>query len=369
MPRALGRSARFDFRSGVPDAGLFPYAAWRRLLGLEVRAKAVGTTVLGDPAGHRPLREAIARHLGISRAIVAGADDVLVTNGTQQGLDLLGRVWLAPGNTVAVEHPGYGPPRFLLETLGARVVGVPVDGEGLMVDALPADARLVYVTPSHQYPLGMMMSLARRGALLAWAARHDAAVIEDDYDTEFRFGGQPIEPLRRLDAEGRVAYLGSFSKTLLPGLRLGFVVTPPSLREALHRAKYVADWSSPLFTQQALARFIDDGGLARHLRKMNRIYGARRRLVMATLARDFRDWLELLPSEAGLHLAARALDPSVEAITAVARRAAQAGVAVQELSRFGAGRPASAGLILGYGAIATDDIGPGLARLQDCFGG
>ena len=220
----------YDFRVGVPDAELFPLETWRRLVSRELRRGVGG---YGDPSGHEGLREAIARHIGVSRSVRAGADDVLVTNGAQQALDLVGRVLIEPGACVAVEEPGYPPARLLFRSLGARVVGVPVDGEGLDVAAIPGAARLVYVTPSHQFPLGTPMSLARRAALLAWAERRNAVVIEDDYDSEFRFGDRPLEPLQSLDRAGRVIYVGSFSKTLLPMLRLGFLVAPASLGPAL----------------------------------------------------------------------------------------------------------------------------------------
>src|SRR6266545_7457567 len=218
----------FDFRPGMPDARMFPYETWRRLASRELRAAAVGTGAYGDPAGHAGLRAAIARHIGISRGVRADADNLIITNGIQQALDLIGRVLLDLGACVAVEDPGYPPPRALLASLGARVVPVPVDDDGLVVEALPDDARLVYCSPSHQFPLGMAMSLRRRMALLAWAARRGVAIVEDDYDSEFRFAGHPIEPLHSLDRDGRVIYVGSFSKSLLPSLRLGFLVAPPS---------------------------------------------------------------------------------------------------------------------------------------------
>ena len=233
----------------------------------------------------------------------ATPDDIVVTNGFQQAIDLVARVLLAPGDRVAVEDPGYPPPRSLLRTMGMDVVPVPVDAEGLVVDALPDDARAVIVTPSHQFPLGHVMSLPRRLALLRWAERTDAAIIEDDYDTEFRFGGRPIEPLQSLDAGGRVLYCGSFSKTLLPSLRLGFLVAPASLRAALRAAKYVADWSTSTPQQLALARFIDGGWFARHLRSMRTLYRERHELISGVLRAEPSP-LELVPSAAGLHLAA-----------------------------------------------------------------
>src|SRR5581483_8080497 len=199
--------ARYEFRTGLPDASRFPFQTWRRLLAAELRAPAVGRGEYGEPAGLPALRSAIARHLGVSRGLVTAPGQVTVTSGTQQGFDLIARVLLAPGDLVAVEDPGYAPPRRLFQSLGLEVSGVPVDEHGLVVAALPARARLVYVTPSHQYPLGTAMSLARRAALLAWAGRHDAAIVEDDYDCEFRYGSRPIEPLCTLDTTGRVSYV------------------------------------------------------------------------------------------------------------------------------------------------------------------
>ena len=180
VPTVFDRPARFDFRTGIPDATLFPYRSWRRLLARQLRPTTVGTGAYGDPAGHPGLREAIARHIGLARGVQAGAEEVVVTNGTQQAVDLVARVLLAPGDRVAVENPGYTPPRRLMASLGAEVVGVPVDDQGLVVEAIPPRTRLVHVTPSHQFPLGTTMSLARRLALLAWAERHDAAVVQDD---------------------------------------------------------------------------------------------------------------------------------------------------------------------------------------------
>ena len=223
----------FDFRLGVPDARRFPMAAWRRLVARELRDVDPAAATYGDPAGHAGLRAAIARHIGLSRSVLVGPDDVLVTQGAQQALDLIGRVLVAPGDCVAVEEPGYPPARALFTALGARVAGVPVDGEGLVVSAIPNAARLVYTTPSHQFPLGMSMSLDRRGALLAWAHQRGAVLIEDDYDSEFRFSDRPLEPLHSLDRGRRVLYVGSFAKTMLPMLRLGFLVVPPSLRPAV----------------------------------------------------------------------------------------------------------------------------------------
>jgi GntR family transcriptional regulator / MocR family aminotransferase len=357
---------RFNFVTGIPDATLFPHKAWRRLMGEQLRAEpAFGH--YGAPAGYSRLREAIARHVGISRAVQAAPDNVVIATGTQQALDIIARVLLEPGDHVAVEDPGYPPARMVFESLGCRVHGIAVDREGIVVQAMPPETRLIYVTPSHQCPLGMAMSLPRRLALLAWASRHGAAIVEDDYDSEFRYGGRPIEPLYTLDAHGRVIYVGSFSKTLSPSLRLGFIVTPPSLRNAMQKAKFVSDGHTALHTQAALASFIDQGGYARHLRRLRAIYEQRHDLMTRVLVRDFAELVDVLPSAAGLHIAARTPSASIEQITQVANQSRAMGVAFHHLSGFAYQQPAQAGILLGYGAVPTSNIEEGLSRLRLCF--
>ncbi|MEV8630253.1 PLP-dependent aminotransferase family protein [Streptosporangium sp. NPDC051023] len=361
----------YDFRVGRPDGELFPLATWRRLVAGELRVSAVRTAGYREPTGHPGLREAIARYVGVSRSVRAHTEDVLVTQGAQQALDLVGRVLIEPGDRVAVEEPGYPLARLLFASLGAQVVGVPVDDEGLDVSALPADARLVYVTPSHQFPLGTPMSLARRAALLEWAARHDAVIVEDDYDSEFRFGERPLEPLQSLDRDGRVVYVGTFSKTLSPMLRLGFLVAPASLRPALRAARRLTDWHGDHTAQAALARFIDSGELSRHVRKATRVYAARRERILAALRDDLGDLLDLVPSTAGLHLCARLrpdalamLGPDVPTgLARVLEKAHASGVAVESLADYCAEGASQAGLVLGYGAIPAERVAEGLRRL------
>jgi GntR family transcriptional regulator / MocR family aminotransferase len=354
--------APYDFRVGIPDASRFPFESWRRLVARQLRQEAPPGGY-ADAAGHPDLREAVARYVGVARGVRAEAGDVLITSGAQQALDLVGRVLIEPGDCVAVEEPGYPPARQVFESLGARIVPVPVDAEGLDVGALPDAARLVYVTPSHQFPLGMPLSPARRVVLLAWAKRRDAVVIEDDYDSEFRFGGRPLETLHGLDRSGRVLYVGSFSKVMLPALRLGFLVAPPSLQRELRWARRVADLHGPLAEQAALARFIDSGMLARHVRKMRREYEARHARVLEGLARHCGDWLQAVPSVAGLHLSAvlRRGGPSLEREVLAGARAA--GVGLVSLSRYYVGPQARQGLVLGYGAIDTSRVPEGLRRL------
>ncbi len=353
----------YDFRAGIPDARLFPLTTWRRLVARELRPTAVRSAAYGDPGGDAGLRAAISRYIGVSRSVRAGADDVMVTQGAQQALDLVGRVLIEPRDVVAIEEPGYTPVRLLFRSLGARVVGVPVDAEGIDVAAIPSAARVIYVTPSHQFPLGMPMSLSRRAALLNWAERKGAVVIEDDYDSEFRFEGRPIDPLQTLDRSGRVIYVGSFSKVMLPTLRLGFLVAPVSLQAALLAAKRLTDWHGELPTHAALARFIDEGLLARHIRKSAREYAVRRARIVDALQHNFARWLELVPSAAGLHLTARVAPGADVDVDTVVARARAAGVAVHSLSRFCGEHPAQSGLVIGYGAIQTAKIAEGLRRL------
>jgi GntR family transcriptional regulator/MocR family aminotransferase len=365
VPRPLSwhpEVPRYDFRIGVPDAHLFPYDVWRRLINHELRLTANSPGSYAEPSGHPALREAIARQVGYSRSVHAGPDDVIVTNGAQQALDLIGRVLITPGAVVAIEEPGYPPAHDLFASLGARVVGVPVDAEGVVVDRLPANARLVYTTPSHQFPLGTAMSLARRMSLLAWAGSRNAAIVEDDYDSEFRFSQRPLEPLQSLDTGGRVLYVGSFSKTMLPTLRVGFVIAPTSLRQELAAARQLSDWHGQAATQAALARFMDEGLLARHIHRSSRAYGVRRASIVETIEQDLGEWLALAPSSAGLHVCTWLRSGDLAVVDAVIDRAREDGIAVEPLAAYCNERPAQAGFVFGYGAIPSDRVQEGLSR-------
>ena len=364
-----GPAPAYEFRAGLIDPSRFPFAAWRRLTARELRASAVGRGYFVDTAGHPALRDAIARYVGVSRGVTATPDDVIVTNGTQQAVDVIARVLLSQGDGVAVEDPGHPPARWLFDSLGLEVKGVPVDEQGVIVDALPERARLVYVTPAHQLPMGSTMSLSRRVALLRWAQQHDAAIVEDDYDSEFRYTGRPVEPLRALDTSGRVIYVGSFSKTMLATLRLGYIVAPPALAPALQAAKQVSDLHTALPAQAALAGFIDEGHLARHVRRMRGIYRARHEAITDGISTRFSGELRVVPSPVGLHVSATAAAAKPGDMEAVAQRALAAGVAVHPLSVFRVDGPARAGLVFGYGAIETEDIDDGLRRLVQAFHG
>jgi GntR family transcriptional regulator / MocR family aminotransferase len=349
---------RFDLRPGLPDPALFPAVLWRRRL---AAAAAAERPEYGHPAGRTRLRRAIASWVRRSRSVAASEDSVVITCGAQHAIDLVARILLEPGDTVAVEDPGYLPVVRLFEALGATVAGVPVDDQGLIVDLLPPSARIVCVTPSHQFPLGMTMSMPRRRALLAWAERHDAAVIEDDYDTEFRYVDRPLEPLQVLDRGGRVVYVGSFSKTFSPAVRLGFALVPPPLAEPIAALRQLIDWHPPTTMQTALAGFIDDGLLDQHIRRGRRVYAERHALLAEALAGPLAGHLTALTTNAGLHIATVLRDGLGE--DEVMRAAADHGIGMMGLHHFFHASPPQQGLLLGFGAVRTADLPAALRTL------
>ncbi len=353
--------ARWDFIGGSPEPALFPHEDWRRHLHAAQRQMGQGGAH-APPAGLDALREAIAEHLAYARGVHCTAADVIVTQGAQQAFDLLVRVLVGPGEVAAMESPGYPPITGLLRAQGARIAAVPVDEQGLVVEQLPGDARLVYTTPAHQFPLGVAMSAARRRALLAWAARTGAVVVEDDYDSEFRFEGQPRDSLQGLDTDGRVASVGSFSKTLAPSLRLGYVIAPPALREALLHAKHLADAHGPSLLQSALARFMAEGAYRRHLRRCVTAYGHRRERLMRGFSGSLSRWLHLLPAEAGFHQAALLAPGLALDATQLAALARRVDVGLYPLQAFGAGRD---GLLMGFGRVDPEGIDAALARVAE----
>ena len=346
MERYPSRQARYDMRPGAVDVSLFPTDAWRRCM---VKSLRRPPSNYGDPAGTYELRDALARWIARSRGVRTSADDIVVTSGTQHAIDLIARVLLMPGDTVVVEEPGYPPVVDLLRVLGCRVVGVPVDDHGIVVDAFPSDARMVYVTPSHHYPLGGVLSHGRRIALLRWANQHNAAIIEDDYDSQFRYGPRPLEPLQRLDTNGRVIYVGTFSKTMAPSLRVGFAIVPVTLAPAIHALRQAIDWCPPAATQEALAHFIDDGHLDRHLRRVHRVYADRRRRLWHALTNELSVRARPVPSSAGLHLAVLYDEAVDDADLAAATRAND--IVVGSLVNTYHFTEPPGGLVVGFGAL------------------
>jgi GntR family transcriptional regulator / MocR family aminotransferase len=350
------------FALGIPDGALFPFALWRRLTMRALRTLAKARLTYGTPRGQATLREGIARHVSFARAVACAADDIVVTAGAQQAFDLIARILVTPGRTVvAIENPGYPPQRAAFAAAGAKIAPVRVDAEGLVVERIPREARIVCVSPSHQFPLGCAMSARRRAALLDFADAHGAVVVEDDYDGEFRFGGRPLDALQTLDRAERVFYVGTFSKSLFPAIRLGYVVAPSWALQALIAAKRDADWHSPIIEQETLAAFIGEGHMVRHVRRMRGIYAARREALLKGLG-AFARWLEPIPSIAGLHLSAFA-DASVD-VPALADLARTHGVGVSPIRNFYFGTPARQGLAFGYGTIDERSIVEACARLK-----
>ncbi len=300
----------YDFRPCVPDLARLDYEDWRRALVRTAHHAPDSLFDYGDPAGLPALREAIARYLARARGVVCDPSEVVVVGGVAQALDLVGRLLVDPGDSVLIEHPHYLGARRSFLTAGARLVGAPVDEQGVdpsRVDPASLSAcRLAYVTPSHQFPTGTILSLARRQQLLAWATGANAFILEDDYDSEFRYSGRAIPALKSLDDGDRVLYVGTFSKTLLPGLRIAYIVAPASLAALIRSAKWLSDWSAPVFEQAALADYLDRGYFERHLRRARTLYAARRdALVDAIETRLARFGPRYHDSRAGLHLLLR----------------------------------------------------------------
>ena len=323
------------FRIGQPALDQFPFALWQRLERQTTNATRIACAGYHDPAGHPPLRAAIAQWLLVSRGIRCDAAQVVITAGSQQALDLISRLLLDPGDEVLVEDPGYPGIRANLLAHGVLARPVPVDDEGLCIAHGAARwprARLAVVTPTHQFPLGVRMSLARRSALLAWAQAQRAWVVEDDYDGEFQYGPQRIPALCSMAHDARVLYVGTFSKSLGAGLRQGFVVLPDALVDAFARARALSDRHSPGATQDVLARFIADGHLLRHLRRMRELYRARQAALIHTLARASHGALTLAPSLQGMHLA-HEVGARVDDLR-LSDRAGEAGVQLAPLSRY-----------------------------------
>lgn len=364
LPAWGGQEAprRFNFAGGATDRRWLPHEEWRRALLRALREAGRDTVLYGDPSGDQDLRRAIAHYLAYSRGLPCEGDDILVTQGAQQGLDLLARVRVAPGDTVAVEEPGYPPARAVFEARGARVVGVPVDDQGLRVDRLPSPVSLVYVTPSHQFPLGMPMSLERRLELLAFARRNGTLVVEDDYDGEFRFQGRALDALKSLDRNQQVAYLGSFSKVLHADFRAGYLVMPSGMAQALRQAKTFSDGYPPVLNQRALALLMETGGFARHLRRMQRLYQRRRHRLITALDAAGAPWT-VLPQAAGLHLAVRFHEP----VAGLSEKLAAADIGALDLGSLHQPAQPGLGVLLGLGMIDESRIDAGVAALARCL--
>jgi GntR family transcriptional regulator/MocR family aminotransferase len=344
-----------SFRIGVPEHRHFDHDIWRRLTSRALRSAAQLPFNYGLAQGLPALREAIAGHVAFVRAVVCKAEDLVITAGAQEAFDMLARLLVTAGVTrVAVEDPGYPPLRAAFAAAGAELLPVAVDGEGLQPELIPDGVNVICVTPSHQSPTGAVLSPARRAALLARARELEAVVIEDDYDGEFLYDAHPPDALQTLDRDGRVFYVGTFSKSLFPALRKGFVVAPPWSREALIDIKRVAGTGTDLVPQSTLASFIADGHLARHIRRMRPVYAQRRRAFEQGALHHWADWMHIMPGNAGLHLCARIIEPA--AAPGIVECARQHLPGALPLSAFSMGDTPRHGLCIGYGGVDVEQI-------------
>jgi GntR family transcriptional regulator/MocR family aminotransferase len=349
------------FHAGMPALDAFPYKIWERMLEKHARSLAPEHLMYQERTGLRRLREAIAEHVVLSRQVRCTPEQVIIVSGSQSGLDLTARALLNPGDAAWIEDPGYLGARGALTGAGARLVPVPVDDEGIDVAAgerLAPHARLAYVTPSHQFPLGKTMSLARRLALIDWAARANAVILEDDYDGEYRYSGRPLASLQGLDATGHVIYMGTFSKVLFPSLRLGYLLLPPSLVDAFIAMRSYADVHVPGLEQAVLADFIGEGHFIRHLRRMRALYAERRAQLIDTLSPLP---LELDSPPTGLHLVGWLPDGMDDA--EVARRAAAHGIYTTSVSQLRINPGGRKGLLLGFAGVNERQMHEGAAAL------
>lgn len=352
-----------DFGFGRSFSHIFPYDIWRRLLARYLSTDDIMLSRYGSTAGFAPLREAVAGYLARQRGVRCLADQIVIVSGAQQALDILSRLLIRPGDEILVETPGYYDAYKLFKTHGAKLIPLAVDENGLPVEAIPATcgARLVFVTPSHQFPRGGTLSLPRRLALLNWAQKNEALIIEDDYDSELRYQGRPLASLQGLDISGHVIYLGNFSKVLFPGLRLGYLVLPHSLTNPFIRAKGLVDRGAPTLTQAAVADFISEGHFERHLRHLRKAYKKRRKALVTAIQTYMPERVHFSEDAAGLHVMLY-LNRNCDE-TRIIQQAAAAGVGVYPGAPYHLQSPAPPSILLGFSGLDTQQIQEGVKRL------
>jgi GntR family transcriptional regulator/MocR family aminotransferase len=354
------------FRTGLSAIDAFPKQLWARLFARRMRNAPNELLIYGNTAGYRPLREAIAEYLGSARGVQCSADQVFVTAASQDALNFSAQLLLNPNDEVWMEDAGYQGARVALMNAGANLAPIPVDDEGMQVEiglTKAPRARLAYVTPSHQYPRGVTMSLSRRLALLDWAKREDAWILEDDYNSEYRYCGRPLASLQGLDTSNRVIYIGTFSKVLFPSLRIGYMVAPPQLVGAFAQARTRMHQFVSVIDQATLTDFIVEGHFARHIRRMRELYSDRRSYLIHQLFVEFGDFLQVGGADAGLHLMTW-LPEGVDDV-AVSRAIELRGVEANSLSSYSLLPPARGGLVLGYGALNERYIRDGVRKMHE----
>ena len=356
------------FTPGIPELATFPFAIWRKLLNKHWRKPTTESLVYGSAAGYPPLREAIADYVRTARGVSCTAEQVIIVAGAQQGIHLTVQLLTDAGDAVWIENPAYSGTQALFQGAGLRMRCVSLDKEGLIVEEGIADcpdARLVYVTPSHQYPVGVTMTLTRRMQLLQWAQEANAWILEDDYDSEFRFAGHPLASLQGLDQSGRVLYIGTFSKVLFPALRLGYLIVPPALRDAFATARAHLDRGSPWIMQMVLNDFIREGHFARHIRRMRTLYAHRQQVLIEAIQEHCGEWLTVNPAPAGLHLVgwlAEGVDDR-----AVSAMMAEVGIEARALSSYSLQPLKRGGLVLGFAALDEGTIRASVKRMAKAY--
>lgn len=361
VPGSRPAALRYDFAFGYSDVEIFPFEMWRRMLLRHARAARLREIDYGPPGGSIALREAIAVHLRRSRAVVCEPPQIIVVSGSQQALDLIARVLIERGDKAALEDPSYQGTREVLRTAGARIVAACVDEHGVDPVNMPP-ARIAFVTPSHQFPTGVILPLPRRLALVDWAKRNDAILVEDDYDGEFRYEDQPLQSLQGLDAEERVIYIGTFSRTVFSALRIGYLVVPRSLVSVFTSAKWMCDRHTATLEQETLAEFISSGLYERHLRRVRKRNAARRAALRTAIDDHMRDRVEVTGYGAGAHVVLWPTSRFSE--DALIARAANRGVGVYGIAPYSLTAPTRKGLVLGYSRMAEGDIREGVRRLS-----
>lgn len=375
---AYGRRARLfpgyedrpirAFRANLPALELFPTELWAQITARNLRRICRANLMGCDALGYLPLRKAVAEYLTSSRGVRCVPEQVAIVSGVQEALDLAARVLLDPGDRVCVENPGYPGAALVFRAFGARISAVGLDEEGITVGELPPrEARLVYITPGHQFPLGTTMSLRRRLEVLAWARKSRVVIFEDDYDSEYRYSGRPIPALQGLDSDGLVLYAGSFSKVMFPALRLGYVVIPAQFVDRVEAIKSLTSRHAPMLEQAVLAEFINEGHFGRHLRRMREIYAERLAVLIKEAREKLAGLLEIPPIEAGLQTVGwlRGGIGSRPAAEAAAKR----GVDVTPVSEYALGKAAPEALQLGFAAVDAREIRRGVQELATALEG
>ena len=356
------------FRTAEPALDLFPTTLWAQLAARRIRRATATMLLQCDVVGYRPFREAVAEYLATSRGVRCSPDQIIIVSGLQEALDLAARVFLNPGDRVGMEVPGYMGTTFVFEAHGAKIASLRIDSEGMEVPPPRLrNVRVVYVTPGHQFPLGVSMSLSRRLALLEWARATGAMIIEDDYDSEYRYSGRPLPALQGLDRSGQVVFTGSFSKVLFPSLRLGYLVVPPDLMDRFEAVKSVTTRHAPVLEQAIVCDFIGEGHFGRHIRRMREVYAERLGVLLDAARKDLDGLLEISGIEAGLQTVGWLNEGVDDRAAAIA--CAERGIEVFALSRYARGRRMRPGLHMGFAAVDGQEIRRGVRELAGVLEG